>query len=82
LWGWGPAAGPHLRVFVICVDPKTFLRVLPTRWRRKPAGVEITSLSPYVLLDTHRRKSYLIGWWRGSVVERRSLAGELSLSCA
>ena len=21
-------------------------------------------------------------WWRGSVVERRSLAGELSLSCA
>jgi len=22
------------------------------------------------------------GWWRGSVVERRSLAGELSLSCA
>ena len=29
--------------------------------------------------------SYLsppLGWWRGSVVERRSLAGELSLSCA
>jgi len=24
----------------------------------------------------------LQGWWRGSVVERRSLAGELSLSCA
>jgi len=24
----------------------------------------------------------LSGWWRGSVVERRSLAGELSLSCA
>jgi len=23
-----------------------------------------------------------IGWWRGTVVERRSLAGELSLSCA
>jgi len=22
------------------------------------------------------------GWWRGSVVECRSLAGELSLSCA
>jgi len=21
-------------------------------------------------------------WWRGTVVERRSLAGELSLSCA
>ena len=27
---------------------KTFVRVLPTRWRRKPAGTEITSLSPYV----------------------------------
>ena len=24
----------------------------------------------------------MILWWRGSVVERRSLAGELSLSCA
>jgi len=23
-----------------------------------------------------------VGWWRGTVVERRSLAGELSLSCA
>ena len=23
-----------------------------------------------------------ICWWRGTVVERRSLAGELSLSCA
>jgi len=22
------------------------------------------------------------GWWRGTVVERRSLAGELSVSCA
>ena len=25
---------------------------------------------------------YYGGWWRGTVVERRSLAGELSLSCA
>ena len=24
----------------------------------------------------------VVGWWRGTVVERRSLAGELSLSCA
>jgi len=23
-----------------------------------------------------------LSWWRGTVVERRSLAGELSLSCA
>jgi len=25
---------------------------------------------------------YFLSWWRGTVVERRSLAGELSLSCA
>jgi len=24
----------------------------------------------------------IASWWRGTVVERRSLAGELSLSCA
>jgi len=30
------------------ITVKTFLRVLPTRWRRKPAGTEITPLSPYV----------------------------------
>ena len=28
------------------------------------------------------RGGKLGGWWRGTVVERRSLAGELSLSCA
>jgi len=27
---------------------QTFIGVLPTRWRWKPAGIEITSLSPYV----------------------------------
>jgi len=27
---------------------KTFIRVLPTRWRRKPASIDIMSLSPYV----------------------------------
>ena len=31
---------------------KSFLRVLPTRWRWKPAGIEITSLSPYVLISS------------------------------
>ena len=30
------------------ITMKTFVRVLPTRWRRKPAGIEITSLSPCV----------------------------------
>ena len=33
------------------------------------------SLPPYLLFTR-------FSWWRGSVVERRSLAGELSLSCA
>jgi len=27
------------------------MRVLPTRWQRKPAGIEITSLSPYVFTN-------------------------------
>jgi len=28
------------------------------------------------------QRHLLLLWWRGTVVERRSLAGELSLSCA
>ena len=32
---------------------KTFIRVLPTRWRRKPAGIEITSLTPYVYVHVY-----------------------------
>jgi len=35
--------------------------------------------------DTEREGNSLkviVCWWRGTVVERRSLAGELSLSCA
>ena len=28
---------------------ETFITVLPTGWRRKSAGIEITLLSPYVL---------------------------------
>ena len=36
---------------------KTSMKVLPTRWRRKPAGTEITSLSSYVYM----------GWqWRNN----------------
>ena len=31
---------------------ETFTRVLPTRWRRKPAGTEITSLSPMYTFST------------------------------
>ena len=36
------------------------------------------SLRPFEFHHVHN----LISWWRGTVVERRSLAGELSLSCA
>ena len=41
---------------------------------------------PEKLLDCPKKKYFArlwgAGWWRGSVGERRSLAGELSLSCA
>ena len=32
--------------------------------------------------DNYLPEPYYLPWWRGTVVERRSLAGELSLSCA
>jgi len=34
------------------------MKVLPTRWRRKPASIEITSLSFYVYLTAVLRLSY------------------------
>ena len=37
---------------------------------------------PLCRLMSLRSATTAWGWWRGSVVERRSLAGELSLSCA
>jgi len=33
-------------------------------------------------VDSTYQLTTATGWWRGTVVERRSLAGELSLSCA
>ena len=45
---------PTKRISAISHRKKTFIRVLPTRWRRKPASVEITSLSPYVLRTKRR----------------------------
>ena len=41
---------------------------------------ELTALPQTFQL--HLRGLLLKSWWRGTVVERRSLAGELSLSCA
>ena len=43
---------PTKRISVIS-QWKTFITVLSTRWRRKPAGIEITSLSPYVYIIFH-----------------------------
>jgi len=41
----------------------------------------LLSLSLFTLLSLFPL-IHSISWWRGTVVERRSLAGELSLSCA
>ena len=41
----------QLRVFQRRHSEKHFSRVLPTRWRQKPAGIEITSLSPLCMLQ-------------------------------
>jgi len=38
-------------VFLAMSQWQTFLRVLPTRWRRKPSGTENTSLSPYIEIE-------------------------------
>ena len=40
-----------------------------------PTGYTALRLALMTVVTTHR-------WWRGTVVERRSLVGELSLSCA
>ena len=44
---------------------------------RKSSGLDTNSCY-YVITIAFN----YISWWRGSVVERRSLVGELSLSCA
>jgi len=50
---------------------------------RLPTTVIETVRIFYRLQDSQFcRKSPNFSWWRGTVVERRSLAGELSLSCA
>ena len=41
----------QLRVFQRRHSEKHFSRVLPTRWRQKPSGIEITSLSPLCMLQ-------------------------------
>ena len=51
---------------------------------RTPVHYDITSRRPSDRTRPRRFTSVLLppSWWRGTVVERRSLTGELSLSCA
>jgi len=48
----------------------------------KVVKVESENREKKSLLGVIRFSRIQAGWWRGTVVERRSLAGELSLSCA
>ena len=50
--------------------------------RSKYAHFKGFSLLAYLTDNEGNILDDYVGWWRGSVVERRSLAGELSLSCA
>jgi len=45
---------PHLRVFKRRNGNKTFLRVLPTRWRRQPAGIDMERNYVIVAVCIHR----------------------------
>jgi len=42
---------------------------------------EVEGAGVYIAYSSTFSLAY-VSWWRGTVVERRSLAGELSLSCA
>jgi len=46
-----------------------FLRVLPTRWRRKPAGNENTLLSPYVYFSDFCQTNYYVNIYRTDLHE-------------
>ena len=48
---------------------------------RLPCNIRVGLYLLLAALYTVHDKPYT-RWWRGTVVERRSLAGELSLSCA
>ena len=46
------------------------------------SGVTTLQTAIHLLLPYLLTVTYYLSWWRSTVVERRSLAGELSLSCA
>ena len=53
----------------------------PTR-TRLPGRRPPADLLARTLCGRYAANTRVVGWWRGTVVERRSLTGELSLSCA
>jgi len=74
--------GVDILASCIAAAPIQGRRVPTLHVKTKPTGrsgrVVNDMFSKYVLFH----KGHLNSWWRGTVVERRSLAGELSLSCA
>ena len=57
---------------------KTFIRVLPTSWRRKPAGIEITPLSPYVYTVVEGVEFRTVDVFHQERRETASIVNELS----
>ena len=55
---------------------------LPQGHRLLRPGYARTHACPASIRYFISEETVRTGWWRGTVVERRSLAGELSLSCA
>jgi len=49
----------------------------PARHQEPPRYVMLNESVTKITINNNNSS-----WWRGTVVERRSLAGELSLSCA
>jgi len=75
LWGWvGVIFGP-VQFVVDILSP--FARAAAMRFKASSTNLYSNLFIRRFILSFTR-----VSWWRGTVVERRSLAGELSLSCA
>jgi len=66
---------------ILCNGPGNIneLPLLPLGESRQPTSVHTPN---GISIGSAILAQLMVGWWRGTVVERRSLAGELSLSCA
>jgi len=65
---------------IICKHNVSLLDIIPVN-----VGHPVTTLIQLVdwcVMQNFDMANSFFSWWRGTVVERRSLAGELSLSCA